>query len=100
MAEATDAVYLNSRQVRDRYGGVSEMWIERRLKDSASKFPQPTLIVGRRRFWTAVSLIAWERSQAGQSRTASADRMESQHETYATARDHFGNRTEPDRRPT
>lgn len=62
MSETKDTVYLNSRQVRDRYGGVSEMWIERRLKDPASEFPKPALIVGGRRFWTVVSLVAWERA--------------------------------------
>jgi len=58
------ALYLSTRQVRQRYGGVSEMWIERRLKDKAVGFPQPALIISRRRFWTVDSLVAWERAQA------------------------------------
>jgi hypothetical protein len=43
-------VYLTTAQVRARYGGVSDMWIERRLKDPNSKFPQPRFFGdGRRR---------------------------------------------------
>ena len=34
------AVYLTAAQLRTRYGGVSHMWIERKLQNDAS-FPKP-----------------------------------------------------------
>ena len=49
-------------QVRARYGNVSHMWIERRLKDD-STFPRPTYIA-RRRYWRLADLVAWERAKA------------------------------------
>jgi predicted DNA-binding transcriptional regulator AlpA len=57
-----DDRYLSARQVRRRYGDASEMWIWRRLNDG-SRFPQPTVIAGRR-FWKLSELIAWERMRA------------------------------------
>ena len=54
-----DERYLNSRQVRARYGEVSDMWLWRRQNDE-SGFPKPTEICGRR-FWKLSELIAWER---------------------------------------
>ena len=50
--------FLNSRQVRRRYGDSSEMWLWRRLNDQ-SGFPRPIDISGRR-FWNLHDLIAWE----------------------------------------
>ncbi len=49
-------------QLRARYGGVSHMWIERRLKDDAA-FPRP-LYIAKRRFWRLAELATWERSVA------------------------------------
>ncbi|MFK4382517.1 hypothetical protein [Bradyrhizobium sp. USDA 223] len=49
-------------QVRARYGGVSHMWVERRLKDDPD-FPRP-LYIAKRRFWRLGELAAWERSVA------------------------------------
>jgi predicted DNA-binding transcriptional regulator AlpA len=45
-------------QVRERFGGVSDMWIHRRLHDD-SGFPRP-LYIGRLRFWRLSELIEWE----------------------------------------
>jgi hypothetical protein len=56
-----DERYLSTRQVRQRYGDASEMWVWRRLNDG-SRFPQPTLIAGRR-FWRLSDLVQWEREQ-------------------------------------
>jgi predicted DNA-binding transcriptional regulator AlpA len=52
--------FLNSRQVRHRYGGASEMWLWRRLNDD-SGFPKPIEICARR-FWRLSALVAWENS--------------------------------------
>ena len=45
---AAREVYLNSREVMNRYG-ASSMWIWRRLRDELG-FPQPALVVATRRF--------------------------------------------------
>jgi predicted DNA-binding transcriptional regulator AlpA len=50
--------FLNSRQVRRRYGDSSDMWLWRRLNDQ-SGFPPPINISGRR-FWKLNDLVAWE----------------------------------------
>jgi predicted DNA-binding transcriptional regulator AlpA len=64
----TTSEYISSNQLRDRYGGRSHMWVERRLKDDAT-FPRPTYI-GRLRFWKLSDLETWERAQAAKSREA------------------------------
>jgi hypothetical protein len=52
-------------QVRSRYGNVSHMWVERRLKDDPN-FPRP-LYIAKRRYWRLAELIAWERAVATRS---------------------------------
>jgi predicted DNA-binding transcriptional regulator AlpA len=54
--------WLSARQVRERYGGRSAMWIERRLK-ADPRFPRPTKF-GRLRFWDRDAIEAWERTAA------------------------------------
>jgi hypothetical protein len=53
---------VRTADVRKRYGGVSHMWVERRLSDDAS-FPKP-LYIAKRRFWRLGDLVAWERGLA------------------------------------
>jgi hypothetical protein len=60
-----DDPFLNSASVKARYGGVSNMWLHRRLHDD-SEFPQPDLVVKERRFWRLSSLIRWERRRAAE----------------------------------
>ena len=55
-----EEIYLKSAQVRARYGGTSDMWIVRRLRDD--EFPEPVYF-GAQRFWRERELIAWERQQ-------------------------------------
>lgn len=62
----SNEIFLSAAQVRARYGGVSFMWIERRLKDD-SGFPTPAKF-GRLRFWKIGDLEAWERAQATQTK--------------------------------
>ncbi len=51
--------YVTSKQVRARYGGVSNMWIHRKTRERG--FPEPaTRFGGRRRFWRVSDLLAWE----------------------------------------
>jgi predicted DNA-binding transcriptional regulator AlpA len=57
--------YLQAADVRARYGGVSDMWLHRRLKDD-SGFPKPVYF-GRLRYWSVSALQAWERTCAARS---------------------------------
>jgi predicted DNA-binding transcriptional regulator AlpA len=57
---AEDDVLLQSRALKARFGGVSDMWIHRRLRDG-SGFPQP-LYIGQNRYWRLSEIIAWEQS--------------------------------------
>jgi len=62
------AVFLKANQLRERYGGVSFMWIVRTLERDPT-FPRPYKF-GRLRFFKLSELIAWERSAAAKSRAA------------------------------
>jgi predicted DNA-binding transcriptional regulator AlpA len=59
-------VYLRTRQVQQRYGNCSAMWIERRLATDPA-FPRPVYF-GRYRFWKLSDLEAWEKAQAEEPR--------------------------------
>jgi predicted DNA-binding transcriptional regulator AlpA len=63
MKENHPDVFLAARQVRDRYGGVSDMSLWRWLHDDRLGFPKP-LRIHNRRFWRLSDLRAWEVSQA------------------------------------
>jgi hypothetical protein len=58
----SDDSFLTSRQVKARYGGTSDMWIFRRLRDG-SGFPIPIVVRGRK-YWRLSELTDWERSRA------------------------------------
>ncbi len=55
-----DEKLISASDVRRRYGGVSQMWLHRRLLDG-SGFPGPVYI-GAMRFWRLSELVAWEKS--------------------------------------
>ncbi|QJF50692.1 helix-turn-helix transcriptional regulator [Roseobacter ponti] len=56
---------LTIKAVRDLCGGVSHMWIERRLAET--DFPKPVKI-GRLRFWSERAItLWWEEQDAKQS---------------------------------
>jgi predicted DNA-binding transcriptional regulator AlpA len=59
--------YLRTKQVRARYGNVSHMWLERRLRDDPT-FPRP-IYFGRLRFWKLSLLEKWEAAQAMRHQT-------------------------------
>ena len=59
---AKNDCYLKSRQLRERYANVSEMWIWRRLHGDAD-FPKP-LVIEKRRMWKLSDLEKWERKRA------------------------------------
>ncbi len=57
-------VMLTARQVRSRYGGVSDMGLWRWLRDERLAFPQP-IVINNRRYWKLSDLTQWETTQAG-----------------------------------
>jgi len=59
MSRDAQIKYLSAAQLRARYGGVSHMWIERRLKTDA-RFPHPQKF-GRLRFWDLDKIETYER---------------------------------------
>ncbi|QDM16843.1 hypothetical protein FNL55_13180 [Tardiphaga sp. vice352] len=67
---ALDATLIPTAQLRARYGGVSHMWVERRLKDDVL-FPRPVYL-GKRRFWRLDDLTVWERIRAAHTIAVSA----------------------------
>ena len=58
-------VFLTAKQVRQRYGGASAMWLHRREHDG-SDFPKCVVIAGRK-MWRLSELETWERSLASKS---------------------------------
>jgi hypothetical protein len=60
MAAFPATTYLSAAQVRNRYGGISNMTLWRWLNDGELGFPPPEWI-RRRRFWREDKLAAWER---------------------------------------
>ena len=59
--QSNDAEYLTAAQLMARYGGVSHMWILRRMAKDG--FPKPVYF-GRLRFWHRAEIEQWERSKA------------------------------------
>lgn len=62
MTHTDSETWLNSRQVRQRYGDTSDMSIWRWLRDDRLKFPKPMYINGRR-FWKLSDLQAFDLSR-------------------------------------
>jgi len=56
-------LYLPAAQVRQRYGGISDMTLWRWLNDPALDFPKP-LRIKRRRYWKPCRLDAFDHAQA------------------------------------
>lgn len=63
--------YETARQIRQRFGGISDMTLWRWLNDDRLGFPQP-LVINRRRYFSVADVEAFQERQA--ARTASADR--------------------------
>jgi hypothetical protein len=62
------AVFIGIRQLQERWGGISHMTVERRLRDDPS-FPKPRFF-GRLRFWKIADVEAYERACVVEKRTA------------------------------
>lgn len=64
--EANPDRRIQAKPVRDLIGGVSDMWLHRRLADPESDFPRPVKI-GSRRFWREREILAWLDAQEGKA---------------------------------
>jgi len=53
---------IKSSDVRHLFGGVSDMWLWRRLHDDET-FPKP-IYISKRRFWRESDVLAWQSAQA------------------------------------
>jgi predicted DNA-binding transcriptional regulator AlpA len=53
--------YLTAPQLRQRFGGRSDVWLWRLLKDERAHFPKP-VIVRRCRYFPLSEIEAWEAS--------------------------------------
>jgi predicted DNA-binding transcriptional regulator AlpA len=62
-----DVRYLTIGQVKRRYGGVSDMWVHRRLREG---FPKPVRFGGptSARHWLITDLEQWEHERISQAR--------------------------------
>lgn len=58
-------ILLTAKQLRARYGGVSDMALWRWLRDDRLTFPQP-LVINRRRYWKLSELMRWELARAAE----------------------------------
>jgi hypothetical protein len=62
-----DDTYVDAAWIRKRFGGRSEMWLHRRLKDldEERRLPKPDLEIAGRQYWLLLStLLPWERRLA------------------------------------
>lgn len=50
---------LNSNQVREICGNVSDMTLWRWQQDAGVNFPKPSLVINRRRYWDESAIIDW-----------------------------------------
>lgn len=64
-AQSESEVFLTARDMRRRYGNVSDMWLYRREHADATNFPKPIRISGRR-FWRLSEVLRWELGLAGE----------------------------------
>ncbi len=67
-----DFVYFTAKQVRVRFGNVSDVTLHRWLKDPAKEFPRP-IYIGERRYWKLADIEAFEerlRTTGGRPRLA------------------------------
>ena len=55
--------YLSARQVKRRYGGISDMTLWRWSHDPALGFPQP-IYIQRYRYWDEAELDAFDKARA------------------------------------
>jgi len=60
---------ISAPALREALGGVSDMWLWRRLADPDMAFPRP-IRIGQRRYWRECEIAAWIDAMAEASRGA------------------------------
>jgi predicted DNA-binding transcriptional regulator AlpA len=60
--------YLRVADVRRRYGGASDMWLVRKMREFG--FPRPIYFGGRDRFWITEQLDEWDRAMIERGSTS------------------------------
>jgi len=50
--------YVTGKQLRDRFGGRSDMWLWRLLNDPEADFPKP-VVIRRHRYWALSEVQRW-----------------------------------------
>ena len=63
--------FLTGPQLRQRFGGISDMTLWRWLHDDCVGFPKP-LVINRRRYFRTADVEAFEARQAAQTTTTVA----------------------------
>ncbi len=58
--------YLTATQVRQRFGGISDMTLWRWMHDERVGFPRP-VVISRRRYFRLADIDAFQERQAAQS---------------------------------
>jgi predicted DNA-binding transcriptional regulator AlpA len=67
---ADDEVLLAAQQVCSRLGGISLMTLWRWLGSDVVQFPQPTVRINNRRYWSSSSIRRWLADRRAQEITA------------------------------
>ena len=58
MSLQSGETYITGKQLRDRFGGRSDMWLWRLVNDSQADFPKP-IVIRRNRYWALSEVEAW-----------------------------------------
>ena len=64
--------YITAPQLRERFGGRSDVWLWRLLNDERANFPKP-VIVRRCRYFPLSEIEAWEESNRAHPKREVAD---------------------------
>ena len=72
MSFSTGETYITAPQLRTRFGGRSDVWLWRLLKDERANFPKP-LIVRSQRYFSLSELEAWEASNRATGKQEASD---------------------------
>jgi predicted DNA-binding transcriptional regulator AlpA len=67
MSLQTGETYITAPQLRQRFGGRSDVWLWRLLNDERANFPKP-VVVRRCRYFPLSEIEAWEASNRAPSK--------------------------------
>lgn len=70
MSFQTGETYITAPQLRKRFGGRSDVWLWRLLRDERANFPKPVM-VRRYRYFRLAEIEAWEEANRAKSKEVS-----------------------------